>query len=233
MKKKYGKNFNVKICNKNFVFGISNTIFIVILMSILFVFLLILSLIFMNNFYHFSVYLILIIFFVLMLVNYLLCFFKEPGIIPRNCKEFQLPEDIKKIVEEMKENEFKINNENEDENIIINTIYTHKINLNFPENATLFDLKTQISKNFLIREEEYELFLGENSLSKVNNKKLLNEIINQFKTKEFKIKSYKNIFDLKTQLIDYNEYLEKSIKEKQKEIEKFKKDYKEILSFNE
>ena len=130
-------------------------------------------------------------------------------------------------------NNIIINNENEDENIIINTTYTHKINLNFPENATLFDLKTQISKNFLIREEEYELFLGENSLNKVNNKKLLNEIINQFKTKEFKIISYKNIFDLKTQLIDYNEYLEKSIKEKQKEIEKFKKDYKEILSFNE
>ena len=85
----------------------------------------------------------------------------------------------------------------------------------------------------MIREEEYELFLGENSLSKVNNKKLLNEIINQFKTKEFKIKSYKNIFDLKTQLLDYNEYLEKSIKEKQKEIENFKKDYKEILNLNE
>ena len=124
-------------------------------------------------------------------------------------------------------NNIIINNENEDENIIINTIYTHKINLNFPENATLFDLKTQISKNFLIREEEYELFLGENSLSKVNNKKLLNEIINQFKTKEFKIKSYKK------QLLDYNEYLEKSIKEKQKEIENFKKDYKEILNLNE
>ena len=130
-------------------------------------------------------------------------------------------------------NNIIINNENEDENVIINATYTHKINLNFPENATLFDLKTQISKNFLIREEEYELFLGENSLSKVNNKKLLNEIINQFKTKEFKIKSYKNIFDLKTQLLDYNEYLEKSIKEKQKEIENFKKDYKEILNFNE
>ncbi len=130
-------------------------------------------------------------------------------------------------------NNIIINNENEDENVIINTTYTHKINLNFPENATLFDLKTQISKNFLIREEEYELFLGENSLSKVNNKKLLNEIINQPKTKEFKIKSYKNIFDLKTQLLDYNEYLEKSIKEKQKEIENFKKDYKEILNFNE
>jgi hypothetical protein len=130
-------------------------------------------------------------------------------------------------------NNIIINNENEDENVIINTTYTHKINLNFPENATLFDLKTQISKNFLIREEEYELFLGENSLSKVNNKKLLNEIIYQFKTKEFKIKSYKNIFDLKTQLLDYNEYLEKSIKEKQKEIENFKKDYKEILNFNE
>ena len=130
-------------------------------------------------------------------------------------------------------NNIIINNENEDENVIINATYTHKINLKFHENATLFDLKTQISKNFLIREEEYELFLGENSLSKVNNKKLLNEIINQFKTKEFKIKSYKNIFDLKTQLLDYNEYLEKSIKEKQKEIENFKKDYKEILNFNE
>ena len=136
--------------------------------------------------------------------------------------------NINNINENNDINNIIINNEIENENIIINTTYTHNINLNFPENATLFDLKTQISKNFLIREEEYELFLGENSLNKVNNKKLLNEIINQFKTN-----SYKNIFDLKTQLIDYNEYLEKSIKEKQKEIEKFKKDYKEILSFNE
>ena len=141
--------------------------------------------------------------------------------------------NINNINENNDINNIIINNEIENENIIINTTYTHNINLNFPENATLFDLKTQISKNFLIREEEYELFLGENSLNKVNNKKLLKEIINQFKTKEFKIISYKNIFDLKMQLIDYNEYLEKSIKEKQKEIEKFKKDYKEILSFNE
>jgi len=141
--------------------------------------------------------------------------------------------NINNINENNDNNNIIINNEIENENIIMNTTYTHKINLNFPENATLFDLKTQISKNFLIREEEYELFLGENSLNKVNNKKLLNEIINKFKTKEFKIISYKNIFDLKMQLIDYNEYLEKSIKEKQKEIEKFKKDYKEILSFNE
>jgi hypothetical protein len=124
----------------------------------------------------------------------------------------------------------KTENENENENIIINTIYTHKININFPENATLYDLKTQISKNFLIREDEYELFIGENSLSKINNKKLLNEIISQCQNKEFKIKSYKSIFDLKKQLLDYNEYLDKSIKEKQKEIEDFKQDYKELIN---
>ena len=37
------------------------------------------------------------------------------------------------------------------------------------------------------------------------------------------------IFDLKQQLIDYTEYMDKSIKEKEKEIETFKKNYNDLL----
>ena len=114
-------------------------------------------------------------------------------------------------------------NENKN-NIIINNI--NNINENNDNNN---------NNNIIINNENEDenIIINTTYTHKINNKKLLNEIINQFKTKEFKIKSYKNIFDLKTQLLDYNEYLEKSIKEKQKEIENFKKDYKEILNFNE
>ena len=70
----------------------------------------------------------------------------------------------------------------------------------FPPQVTLLDLKTQIS----IREDEYELFLGPTSLNKIPNKTTLDVLIEQLKTKDFYIKSYKNIFDLKKQLADYN-----------------------------
>jgi hypothetical protein len=104
---------------------------------------------------------------------------------------------------------------------ILKITFKHDSKIAFPPQATLLDLKTQISKNFLIREDEYELFLGPTSLNKIPNKTTLDVLIEQLKTKDFYIKSYKNIFDLKKQLVDYNEYLDKNIKLKEQEIESF------------
>ena len=105
--------------------------------------------------------------------------------------------------------------------VILKITFIHNTKIPFPPQATILDLKTQISKNFLIREDEYELFLGSTSLSKIPNKTLLEPLIEQFNSKDFYIKSYKNIFDLKKQLVDYNEFLDKNIKLKEQEIASF------------
>ena len=78
------------------------------------------------------------------------------------------------------------------------------------------------------REDEYELFLGENSLSKVPNKTSLESLVEQYKTSNFSIKSYKNIFDLKKQLVDYNEFLDRNIKLKEEEIVSFKESLSQL-----
>ena len=80
-----------------------------------------------------------------------------------------------------------------------------------------------------MREDEYDLFLGNNSLYKINNKVTLSSLIEKFQCSDFKIKTYKNIFDLKQQLIDYTEYMDNSIKEKENEIESFKKNYNDLI----
>ena len=116
-----------------------------------------------------------------------------------------------------------------EENTIVKVLFSHDLKINFPKEATLLDLKTQISKSFLMREDEYDLFLGNNSLYKINNKVTLSSLIEKFQCSDFKIKTYKNIFDLKQQLIDYTEYMDNSIKEKEREIESFKKNYNDLI----
>ena len=116
-----------------------------------------------------------------------------------------------------------------EENTIVKVLFSHDLKINFPKEATLLDLKTQISKSFLMREDEYDLFLGNNSLYKINNKISLSSLIEKYQCSDFKIKTYKNIFDLKQQLIDYTEYMDNSIKEKENEIESFKKNYNDLI----
>ena len=116
-----------------------------------------------------------------------------------------------------------------EENTIVKVLFSHDLKISFPKEATLLDLKAQISKSFLIREDEYEIYLGNNSLYKINNKVTLSSLIEKFHCSDFKIKTYKNIFDLKQQLIDYTEYMDNSIKEKEKEIESFKKNYNDLI----
>lgn len=118
--------------------------------------------------------------------------------------------------------------ETKEEKVVLKINFKHDTKMNFPNEATLLDLKTQISKNFLIREDEYELFLGDVSLSKMSNKTTLQSLVEQYKSTNFNIKSYKNIFDLKKQLVDYNEFLDKNIKIKEDEIISFKENLQKL-----
>lgn len=117
-----------------------------------------------------------------------------------------------------------------DDEVIVKTNFTHKINLNFSKEATVFDLKTQISKNCLIREDEYELFLGDKPILASNNKTALSALIEEYNSTDFNIKSFKNIFDLKKQLVDYNEFLDKNIQQKEQEIKDFKNNLDQLIN---
>lgn len=113
----------------------------------------------------------------------------------------------------------------EEEPTIVKLNFNLNSKLNFPKEATLLELKNQISKNFLIREEEYKLFLGDHLISNVNNKTPLIQLVEQYKTTDFTIESSKNFFDLKKQLMDYNEFLDKAIEKEEKEIKEFQEKY--------
>ena len=60
------------------------------------------------------------------------------------------------------------------------------------------------------------------------NKTSLESLVEQYKTSNFSIKSYKNIFDLKKQLVDYNEFLDRNIKLKEEEIVSFKESLSQL-----
>lgn len=131
-----------------------------------------------------------------------------------------------------------INDKNIDNNIVIKTriafIYDLSIKINDPK-MTISDIKEQISKNYSIQENEYELLIGEKSLNNIPNSTHILEVLNKYKDNKIKIKSFKNIFDIKKQLTFYDDFLSKNILLKDNDIkllnsehEKIKEDLKNI-----
>ena len=131
-----------------------------------------------------------------------------------------------------------INDKNIDNNIVIKTriafIYDLSIKINDPK-MTISDLKEQISKNYSIQENEYELLIGEKSINNIPNSTHILEVLNKYKDNKIKIKSFKNIFDIKKQLTFYDDFLSKNILLKDNDIkllnsehEKIKEDLKNI-----
>ena len=131
-----------------------------------------------------------------------------------------------------------INDKNIDNNIAIKTritfIYDLSIKINDPK-MTISDLKEQISKNYSIQENEYELLIGEKSINNIPNSTHILEVLNKYKDNKIKIKSFKNIFDIKKQLTFYDDFLSKNILLKDNDIkllnsehEKIKEDLKNI-----
>lgn len=131
-----------------------------------------------------------------------------------------------------------INDKNIDNNIVIKTritfIYDLSIKINDPK-MTISDIKEQISKNYSIQENEYELLIGEKSINNIPNSTHILEVLNKYKDNKIKIKSFKNIFDIKKQLTFYDDFLSKNILLKDNDIkllnsehEKIKEDLKNI-----
>ena len=104
--KNIGKNIILPFCNKKHVIGIPESAFLVITFSALITVTYIVWSVFLFHFVHISLFIIVSFFYVLVILNYLLCFLKEPGIIPRNCPLYPI-EEVEQI---------KINADNKEEN---------------------------------------------------------------------------------------------------------------------
>ena len=95
-------------------------------------------------------------------------------------------------------------------------------------NMTLLDLKKEINKKFNIKEDEYELFIGEHSLNLVSNEIPIVSLLNKYKINNIKIQSYKTILDSKRDIINYENILSKKISLKDDEIKMLNVEYEKI-----
>ena len=116
-----------------------------------------------------------------------------------------------------------------------NSIFKSKIIIKYDftvrdsnSNMTLLDLKKEINKKFNIKEDEYELFIGEHSLNLVSNEIPIVSLLNKYKTNNIKIQSYKTILDSKREINNYENILSKKILLKDDEIKMLNVEYEKI-----
>ena len=95
-------------------------------------------------------------------------------------------------------------------------------------NITISEIKKDISKRFNLKEDEYELFIGEHSLKLLSNEISIVSLLNKYKINNIKIQSYKTILDSKRDIINYENILTKKISLKDDEIKMLNVEYEKI-----
>ena len=127
-------------------------------------------------------------------------------------------------------------------------IFTYDLVINHTnKNMTLSELREEISKNYSIKDGEYELFIGNNSINNLSDisdtTKIINvmnrykitttilNVMNRYKIKEdiIKIKTFKNHFDVQKQIKDYDKFLAENIMRKSEEIDLLNNEYENII----
>ena len=192
--KPYGNNFILNLCNKKYVIGYKHDYLVVFEMTTLYIFILVFWIVTLRSFYHYSLFIITSILFLIMIYNYLLCFFKEPGIIPRNSNKFpidknenELNEDIKKTISEGEKLKLKKENENSINKKEKNTNNDSKI---FKINEQKISPKIQNNLNENENEEENEI-----------QKEINNSNENEIKNKNSNNNTLSNKLDINNSLI--------------------------------
>ena len=125
----------------------------------------------------------------------------------------------------------KVHNQKESNSIFKSKIiikYDFAIKDSSNSNMTLLDLKKEINKKFNIKEDEYELFIGEHSLKLLSNEISIVSLLNKYKINNIKIQSYKTILDSKRDIINYENILTKKISLKDDEIKMLNVEYEKI-----
>ena len=131
-------------------------------------------------------------------------------------------------IEQSKSSEQININNNEKNNIKVQLVFKFEIKMNITEKMTISELKTEISKNYFLTEDEYEIFIGENSINNEPNNINVMKLFEKYKSNNINIKTYKNILDLKDQLNNYENFLSKNISLKSKDIDLLSKEYENL-----
>lgn len=131
-------------------------------------------------------------------------------------------------IEQSKSSEQININNNEKNNIKVQLAFKFEIKMNITEKMTISELKTEISKNYFLTEDEYEIFIGENSINNEPNNLNVMKLFEKYKSNNINIKTYKNILDLKDQLNNYENFLSKNISLKSKDIDLLSKEYENL-----
>ena len=93
------------------------------------------------------------------------------------------------------------------------------------KNITISELKKDINKRFNLKEDDYELFIGDNSLNLLSNDKSIIFLLNKYKSNKINIKAYKNIFDYIIEINNYENILTKKISSKEDDIKMLNIEY--------
>ena len=128
-------------------------------------------------------------------------------------------------IEQSKSSDKIVNNNN---NIKVQLDFKFEIKMKITEKMTLSELKTEISKNYFLTEDEYEIFIGENSINNEPNNINVMKLFEKYKSNNINIKTYKNILDLKDQLNNYENFLSKNISLKSKDIDLLSKEFENL-----
>ena len=119
----------------------------------------------------------------------------------------------------------KIENNN---NIKVQLAFNFEIKIKITEKMTLSELKTEISKNYFLTEDEYEIFIGEKNINAEPNNLNVMKLFEKYKSNNINIKTYKNILDLQNQLNNYENFLTKNISLKTNDIDLLSKEYENL-----
>ena len=133
------------------------------------------------------------------------------------------PKDNNIIINDLKEEKY--------DKLDFKLISTYNLIINHSDiNMTISELRTQINKNYSLKENEYQLLIGNYSINTLSNDTLVVDLLNKYKDNNIIIKTHKNIYDLQKQIIDYENFLTKNILIKNDEISSLNSEYENIIN---
>ena len=157
-KRKIGKNYIFNCLGIKKVIGIPDTLFAYILTN-LGMFIVEFGWIITNNFYFpYQIYLIQLIFYFLTIYYMFICFFKDPGIIPRYNPNFQIKEEEinEMIKKEKEENEKEEKDQKEENDNKENKENKEETKLNIQENNNNKEEKSKLKLPSILQERKCE-----------------------------------------------------------------------------
>ena len=109
----------------------------------------------------------------------------------------------------------------------ISFIYELTLNIT-SQKYLLLDLKEQINKLYSVKDNEYDLLIGEKLINDLPNNTDVLHLLDKYKERSIKIRSFKNTLDIYKGINDYEAILNKNILTKNKDIELLNAEYEKL-----